>query len=259
LTGIAGEWKDAHLDEINSILEYESRTPWLKMFSFVLIWATVFIVSFLKGGEGHASLVGIKCGSPLYWLFVTSMVPVFILYTAIFGYFLNKNYTRKKEIDFPFEKTDIAWTIGPLIKLPIFGFFAGVAAGLFGIGSGMIVGPIILAYQVPPRVVAAVSAFMILFTASSTTIQFSVFGLMRYDYGLWYGGFGFTGALIGQYVIGYFITKYNRGSMVAFILAAMIIGGAVGLGIMGGINIYNKHIQGANLWELSPLCPSIEN
>jgi len=257
ITDVVGaEWQLSHREEIAEIKEEESKTPWFKILSFVFIWACVFVVSFLKGGEGHDSLIGIPCGSLYYWLLVCSMIPAFILYTAVFGYFLNRRYQRKKEIEYPFLRTDIEWTGGILIKLPIFGFFAGIAAGLFGIGSGMIVGPIILSYQVPPRVVAAVSAFMILFTASSTTIQFSVFGLLKYDYALWYSGFGFVGAMVGQFGIGYIMKKYKKDSLVAFILAFMIIGGAIGLTVIGIINIIHKAENGADLWALSPLCPN---
>lgn len=40
---------------------------------------------------------------------------------------------------------------------------------------------------------------MILFTASSTTIQFSVLGMLKYDYAIYYGIAGFFGALSGQF------------------------------------------------------------
>lgn len=40
---------------------------------------------------------------------------------------------------------------------------------------------------------------MILFTASSTTIQFSVLGMLQYDYAIYYGIAGFFGALSGQF------------------------------------------------------------
>lgn len=73
--------------------------------------------------------------------------------------------------------------------------------GLFGIGSGMILGPVLLSMSVSPRVSTAISAFMILFTSSSTSLQYALLGMLRLDYALWEFGYGFVGALIGQFAI----------------------------------------------------------
>eukprot|EP01126_Amoeba_proteus_P038058 TRINITY_DN3952_c0_g1_i5.p1 TRINITY_DN3952_c0_g1~~TRINITY_DN3952_c0_g1_i5.p1 ORF type:complete len:295 (+),score=41.93 TRINITY_DN3952_c0_g1_i5:734-1618(+) len=240
--------------ELHQILEDEKRVPWLKLLSFLLVWAVVFIVAILKGGEGKKSPVGITCGTVGYWLLVCSLVPFVIIYIAIFGHVIERDYRLKVRLSYPFLESDIQWNRRLLFKLPFICVIAGIAAGLFGIGSGMIIGPILLTMNVHPRVSAAVSAFMILFTASSTTIQFAIFGMLQYDYALCFGILAFAGALIGQFGVSWILKKYNKTSIVVFILAFIIVAGAIALAVMGGIRLADDRKNGVGLWSISPVC-----
>jgi len=47
-------------------------------------------------------------------------------------------------------------------------------AGLLGIGGGLILGPLLLQLNIHPMVSTATSNFLVLFTASSTSIQFII-------------------------------------------------------------------------------------
>lgn len=93
----------------------EKRTPWLKLLSFVIIWAGIFIVALLKGtrtspiailtckgGEGKASIIGIKCGSLTYWLVVCSLIPFVVFYIMGFGFIVKREYDRKVAVGYPF-------------------------------------------------------------------------------------------------------------------------------------------------------------
>eukprot|EP01126_Amoeba_proteus_P034831 TRINITY_DN3489_c0_g1_i11.p1 TRINITY_DN3489_c0_g1~~TRINITY_DN3489_c0_g1_i11.p1 ORF type:complete len:432 (-),score=72.73 TRINITY_DN3489_c0_g1_i11:445-1740(-) len=240
--------------ELEAILAEEKKNPWFKLLSFLSVWIVIFVVVFLKGGEGSASPVGIKCGSWSYWLLVWSLVPFVIIYLLIFGYFIKIQFDRKVASNYPFLDTDIRWTVTRLVTLPFYCVAAGIASGLFGIGSGMIIGPILLNLNVPPRVSAAISSFMILFTASSTTIQFSIFGLLKYDYAAFLSIVGFVGALSGQFGLSYFLKAHKGFSVMVFILAGIIIVGAIALAVNGGISIAQKYDHGARLWSIAPVC-----
>ena len=58
------------------------------------------------------------------------------------------------------------------------------------------------------QVSSAVSSFMILFTASSTTIQFAFLGMLRLDYALFFSIAGFIGALSGQFGVAYLLKVF---------------------------------------------------
>lgn len=55
---------------------------------------------------------------------------------------------------------------------------AGFCAGMFGIGGGVVKGPLMLEMGVHPAVAAATTAVMIFFTAVVATTSFIAFGTM---------------------------------------------------------------------------------
>ena len=60
---------------------------------------------------------------------------------------------------------------------------ASLAAGLFGIGSSVIKGQLMLAMRIHLADVSATSAYMILFTSSTATTSFIAFGELNYQCG----------------------------------------------------------------------------
>jgi uncharacterized membrane protein YfcA len=62
-------------------------------------------------------------------------------------------------------KGDIVWTYRTTLTFPAMCSFAGLIAGMFGVGGGIIKGPLMLHLGVLPDVAAATSATMILFTS----------------------------------------------------------------------------------------------
>jgi hypothetical protein len=63
------------------------------------------------------------------------------------------------------ERGDIVWDPKTTVLYPAMCSFAGLIAGMFGVGGGIVKGPLMLALGVLPEVAAATSATMILFTA----------------------------------------------------------------------------------------------
>ena len=74
------------------------------------------------------------------------------------------------------------WDEANTLKFPALCMFAGLFAGMFGIGGGIVKGPLMLEMGVHPQVASATSACMILYTTSTATVSFALFGLMQMDY-----------------------------------------------------------------------------
>ena len=75
-----------------------------------------------------------------------------------------------------------------------------------------------------PQVASATSAFMILFTAASATLQFAMLGDLRPAYATVLFFAGLVGTILGQMVISALIKRWNRQSIIVLIIA-LIIGG----------------------------------
>jgi uncharacterized membrane protein YfcA len=53
---------------------------------------------------------------------------------------------------------------------------------MFGIGGGMVKGPLMLEMGVSPAVVSATVATMILYTSAAATVAFAALDMLPYDY-----------------------------------------------------------------------------
>merc|ERR1719231_1722179 len=91
-------------------------------------------------------------GAGLYWAWYFLPVPVlggFMSYTAKL---LNQRHERRVRQGFKYLENDMQWTYEQLGKFPKVAVLAGVAAGLLGIGGGMVIGPLFLQIGMEPQV-----------------------------------------------------------------------------------------------------------
>lgn len=119
-------------------------------------------------------------------------------------------------------------------------YISGIGAGLLGIGGGMIMNPVMLDLGFLPEVSAAVAGFSVLFTSSSTTSQFVVAGAINFEQALYYLGFSSLGSLIGNIIIFRIVRKYNKPSILVWILFGLLFSSVLVLPTMGIYNIYRK-------------------
>ena len=147
------------------------------------------------------------------------------------------------------------WEGEQLVTLPALSVLAGVAAGLLGIGGGMVTSPLMLGLGVNPMVSAATASFMVLFTSSSTSLQFVIAGMLRADFALWYAAVGMVATAGGQLLADYYIRKTGRQSAIV-----LLVGLVIGLSCvaMGGVGLLTALEQAATgEWEafhFQPLC-----
>jgi len=109
------------------------------------------------------------------------------------------------------------------VVYPLICALAGFFAGMFGIGGGIVKGPLMLAMGVHPKVSSASSACMILFTSFTATTSFVVFGLLIPDYATVCLVIGFVATYVGQVALNYLMKKYQRNSYIAFSIGGVVL------------------------------------
>lgn len=203
----------------------------------VVSWLLVFLQALLRGGHGSGSIIGVQCNSRSYWLLTLLPPSLLVAITYGVGHHLRLENRLKVLSHYAFSAGDIHWTKPRVVVFPAYCIVAGIAAGLLGIGGGMVKGPIMLEMGILPPVQSATASFMILFTASSTTLQFAIAGQfpgsLQYDYAAWFAFVGFVGGLCGQKVVAFLVKKYKRESIVVYILALTIGLSAAAMGVIG--------------------------
>jgi uncharacterized membrane protein YfcA len=160
--------------------------------------------------------------------------------------YLVKRYEVKKRLGYPYVEGDIQWDSRATIVYPFICMFAGFFAGMFGVGGGIVKGPLMLAMNVHPAVSSATSACMILFTCFTATTSFVVFGLLIMDYAVICVIVGFLATAAGQYGLAYIMKRNQRNSYIVFSIGGVVLLSAFLLTIQALVSIAEgeKHHSG---------------
>lgn len=204
-------------------LERDARQyPKEKLVCFGILWIGLTLLTFLKGGKGVESLVGIDCSSPWYGVLLAIQFVWTFGFAAAFAYKITKETAVKQAIAYPFHAQDVLWDFQKTRFYAFFTFGAGVIAGLIGIGGGMVLGPLMLVMGIYPRVSTATTATMIVLTSSSVAILYITSGLVPWQYAITFFCTCFTGALVGKTYIDGYVKKTGKQSVLIFLLATII-------------------------------------
>merc|ERR1712129_590111 len=106
-----------------------------------------------------------------------------LAFALYFRSMLVKEFEEKVRTGYTFIKGEVEWNSHNTIKYPLLCAISGLLAGLFGVGGGMVKGPLMLEMGIQPSVASASAAAMILFTSATASTSFVVFGLLHTGYG----------------------------------------------------------------------------
>jgi len=225
---------------IEEILEEEKHPKRRNVFLIVTMFVVVLLINILKGGGGFQSPIGIACGSTAFWT-AQALLLVWILFISLIGQrFLLKDAARKAKAGYVYMDEDLKWDAKSTIIYPLVSSLAGFCAGMFGIGGGIIKGPLMLAMGIHPAVASATSACMILFTSFTATTIFSVYGLMVPDYAIVGAIVGFCATFVGQTVMSHILTKSKRNSYIAFSIGFVVLLSAMLMTLESVLNLVSQ-------------------
>lgn len=209
--------------KLHEILEAEKSTPMFEVQVMSGMIGAVIVLNLIKGG-GHKfpSPIGVVCGSNSYWMMTLATFVMIIAISLWMRERLVAKWRLKAEVGYQYIKGDIQWTERNTIIFPCICFFAGFFAGMFGIGGGIVKGPLMLQMGIHPMVAAGTVAVMIMFTSLAATTMFIAFGTLTFDYGIFLFVIGLICTSIGQYGVSYLVNKYKRYSYISFSIGAVV-------------------------------------
>jgi uncharacterized membrane protein YfcA len=231
-----------HVDpfQLQQILDEERRPKRNKIALIVTMFLVVLTINILKGGGGFQPL-GIKCGSAAFWLAQLVLLLWIFMIAVIARETLIKDTKRKTAAGYSYLPEDVKWDERSTVVYPLISTLAGFCAGMFGIGGGIIKGPLMLAMGVHPAVASATSACMILFTSFTATTTFAVYGLLVNDYAVVCVLLGFLSTLLGQTIMNYALGKSKRNSYIAFSIGLVVLLSAVLMTLQSVVHLLSDH------------------
>ncbi|PRP76052.1 hypothetical protein PROFUN_01768 [Planoprotostelium fungivorum] len=238
----------SEVNEVNPFESYEQKPlyrliPFLLVLALLLIEAYVVAMTLLRGSKSRPSIIGVKVCSPEYYGIFSALFAGCFIFLIILGTITLKK-SRRREISLDSagrtSQLTVRWNKKNMAGVTFGGFIGGILAGLVGIGGGMVSSPILLEIGVHPQIVVATSTFLIIFTSSTTTIQYLLFQKLPWDYSIAYGVMTFFANILGNLFIDYLVKKYKKTFIIIFIVAAVVGASAVMLTVSGGITVYRS-------------------
>ena len=104
----------------------------------------------------------VSCGTAGYWVLLWLPVPLSLAVTGFVRLRLLEANKRKLDAGYTFEQGDVKWSEHTTVVYPLVCALAGLCAGMFGVGGGIVKGPLMIEMGVLPSVSAATASFMIL-------------------------------------------------------------------------------------------------
>jgi uncharacterized membrane protein YfcA len=210
-------------------LEIDSEQyPRRKIGYLGILWIGLLILTFLKGGKGVESIIGITCQSPFYTVLVFLQFAWMLGFACVFGWKLSRDEAARGAVAYPFLEDDPRWDRESLKAFGSATFGAGIVAGLIGVGGGMVLGPLMLEMGVNPRVSSATTATMIVLTSSSVCFVVVTSGMLDVSYLSFYFCVCFFGSMVGKSQIDGYVKKTGKTSLLVLILATIIAFATVG-------------------------------
>lgn len=201
------------------------------------------------------------CNPVGYWIWYFTPVIVLGGFMVVTGWILNRRYERKVNAGYKFKGDgeedpaykELKWDNQTLKKFPTIAVLAGVAAGLLGIGGGMVIGPLFIALDMQPKVGSSSCAFMILFTALSGVVQYSFAGKLGWEFILYGVAVGFISGQLGQYIVDAALKRTGRPSTVIFLLGGIVGAACISMTITGIYKLAACDSSGAFTFDTTDL------
>jgi uncharacterized membrane protein YfcA len=193
---------------------HERRFQWRKhLFVFVCY------LGILAASIGGAAS---KCGSVTYWTILWAELPWVFCFTLAFVFYMRKHQAYKRSLHFPVAAGDIDWTTRTVMYFPLGCVFAGMVAGLFGVGGAIITGPLLVEMGVVPEVASSTSALLVLYSSAAASAKFALFGMIRYDWAGMLCALAFCVTIVAQVHIGGYVRRTGRQSIIVFCIGITI-------------------------------------
>ncbi|GMF37898.1 unnamed protein product [Phytophthora lilii] len=114
-----------------------------------------------------------------------------------------------------------------VVRFPLACAGAGLIAGLFGVGGGIVTGPLMIEMGIVPEVASATTALMVLYSSAAATAKFAVFNMIAWDWAFLLSALALVVTAVSQVVILGFVRRTGRQSIIVLCIGATICIGAV--------------------------------
>merc|ERR1719197_1911454 len=117
---------------------------------------------------------------------------------------------------------EVGWQPRSVVLYQVVSVATGLLAGLVGVGGGLILSPFFLLTGMEPAVAVGTSATCVLFTSSSTTMQYIFTDRIIMSLAVVYGVVCCLASFMGTWLVHYIQERWSRKSYITTIVAVSV-------------------------------------
>ncbi|KAL2342002.1 hypothetical protein Fmac_009942 [Flemingia macrophylla] len=205
------------------------RIPRLKLAVLLLIWFSFFSVYLLRGNKYGQGIISMEPCGVGYWILSSVQIPLAVVFTAWIVFRKESLRDRNKPSN--------------TLVFPLMALLAGILGGVFGIGGGMLISPLLLQVGITPEVTAATCSFMVLFSSTMSALQYLLLGMEHVQAAIILAIICFVASLLGLLVVQRTISKYGRASIIVFSVSIVMCAWCKIRGSQERRSLCRKHIR----------------
>ncbi|RLN69754.1 hypothetical protein BBP00_00000141 [Phytophthora kernoviae] len=233
LLGIESSSIDTMKASIMSKPEIEPRVdvPWRKLGALVGLFVVILAMNVLRGGKGFDSPVGIDSSSAWYPVLVT-LPYVFLVCMSYFSLQnLGVTYQKQQSTGYELKPHEIEWTSASIRYFPMLSLAAGTVSGMFGIGGGIINGPLLLEVGIDASAASAMTATTVLFSSGMSAFNYLLMGSMDLHLAQLMLPMGFLMTYVGHVCLLKVVRHFNCPSLIIFSMATIVLISAAAMSV----------------------------
>jgi len=238
--------------ELQAILREDKQLfPPLKLLIVFAMLAFNVLIMILKGSKSSHSLIGLEYCEKGYWLvFIIGMIGCYGFYRLGMKE-VNKRLEIKRENNYKTEGSGFTLTEDLVQKVGGLSFLAGIAAGLLGLGGGMVMSPFLLQLGMEPQTLAATVGFFVVQTSFITLFQSFYAGDVSGVETIFFLSAALVGSIGVSMLLNYIVRKYDRPSLMLFALSFVIL---LSLIVMPTFAVYKSIDDPEEMLEIGSVC-----
>jgi len=239
-------------EELQVILKEDKELfPTQKLKIIAAMLAFTVLVMIVKGSKSADSLIGVGyCGAGYWIIFILGMIGCYGFWR--FGVQeVEKRLEIKRRHNYNAEGEGFSITPEIINKITLLSIVTGIAAGLLGIGGGMVMSPSLLSYGMAPQALAATAGFFVVQTSFVTLFQSFYAGDVSGTETVFFMTVAFVGSMGVSMSLNYLIQKYKRPSILLFALSFVVF---LSLVIMPAFAIYKSIQNPSQMFVAGSLC-----
>ncbi|XP_019418648.1 PREDICTED: uncharacterized protein LOC109329435 isoform X1 [Lupinus angustifolius] len=238
------ELENGLLENVTSEENSKLKIPWLKLWVLLLIWLSFFSINLLHGNKYGQSIIPMEPCGVGYWFLSSVQVPLAVVFTT--WVVIRKESLQDQTLEH--EVLDLTRNREPnKLVFPLVALLAGILGGVFGIGGGMLINPLLLHVGIAPEVTAATCSFMVFFSSTMSSFQYMLLGMEHIQIAIIFGMMCFVASLVGLLVVKRAIKKYGRTSLIVFSVSIVMSLSTVLMTTFGAIKVLRDYKSGRSM------------